>query len=146
MRFIVESNIHVSIKIDDVITVVDFERLSNDEIINLFNAGFAVIKEKLGTLIQYTMMNDKIISERSITSNSLSSHVVSCSFYWEKEYELPDEINNFKSVELHITNKIREDVKRLESDKRFEWVYPVIKNVRFYCDKPHIMGENANND
>lgn len=146
MKFIVESNIHVSVRIDDIITVVDVERLTNDEIINLFNTGFSVIKEKLGPLIQYTMMNDKIISERSITSNSPSSHVVSCSFYWEKEYELPDEVNNFKSVELHITNKIREDIKKIENDKRFEWVYPDIKNVRFYCDKPHIIEENINND
>lgn len=146
MRFIVESNIHVSVRIDDAVTVADIERLTNDEIINLFNAGFAVIKEKLGSLTQYTLMNDKIISERSITSNSMFSHVVSCSFYWEKEYELPDEVNNFKSAELHLTNKIREDIKKLEADKRFEWVYPVIKNVRFYCDKPHIIEENINND
>lgn len=141
MRFIAESNIHVSIRLDDVVTVVDPEKLTNEEIIALFNAGFTVIKEKLGNLLQYTMMNDKIMSERSVTSNSETSHLVNCSFYWEKEYELPEEINTFKSVELHLTNKIREDIKKVETDKRFEWVYPAIKNVRFYCNKPHIVQE-----
>ena len=100
MRFIAESNIHVSIRLDDVVTVVDPEKLTNEEIIALFNAGFTVIKEKLGNLLQYTMMNDKIMSERSVTSNSETSHLVNCSFYWEKEYELPEEINTFKSVKL----------------------------------------------
>lgn len=146
MRYIVESNIHVTIKVDDIVTVVDPERLTNDEIINLFNIGFQIIREKLGVLSQYTMMNDKIMSERSITSNSETSHLVSCSFYWEKEYELDDEINTFKSVELHLTNKIREDIKKLETDKRFEWVYPAIKNVRFYCNKPHVVQEEVTNE
>lgn len=141
MRFIAESNIHVSIRLDDVVTVVDSEKLTNEEIIALFNAGFTVIKEKLGNLLQYTMMNDKIISDRGITSLSETSHIVTCSFHWEKEYELDDEINNFKSVELHLTNKIREDIKKLDSDKRFEWVYPAINNVRFYCDKQHVVIE-----
>ena len=113
MRFIGESNIHVSIMLDDVVKVVDPEKLTNEEIIALFNAGFTVIKEKLGNLLQYTMMNDKIMSERSVTSNSETSHLVNCSFYWEKEYELPEEINTFKSVELHLTNKIREDIKKI---------------------------------
>ena len=117
MRFIAESNIHVSIRLDDVVTVVDPEKLTNEEIIALFNAGFTVIKEKLGNLLQYTMMNDKIMSERSVTSNSETSHLVNCSFYWEKEYELPEEINTFKSVELHLTNKIREDIKKMSEEQ-----------------------------
>lgn len=146
MRFIAESNIHVSIRLDDVVTVVDPEKLTNEEIIALFNAGFTVIKEKLGNLLQFTMMNDKIMSERSVTSNSETSHLVNCSFYWEKEYELPEEINTFKSVELHLTNKIREDIKKIETDKRFEWVYPAIKNVRFYCNKPHVVQEEIKNE
>ena len=139
MRFVPESYIHVSVRIDDTITVTDINRLSDDEIINLFNAAFAVIKEKLGTLSQYSMMNNKMISERSITSYSESSHLVSCSFHWEREYELSDELNNFNSVNLHLTNKIREDLKKLEIDKRFEWIYPDIKNVRFYKDCPDII-------
>lgn len=139
MRFVPESYIYVSVKVDDIITVVDLSRLSDDEIISLFNAAFAIIKEKLGALSQYSMMNNKMISERSITSYSESSHLVSCSFHWEKEYELSDELNNFNSVNLHLTNKIREDLKKLETDKRFEWVYPDIKNVRFYKDCPDII-------
>ena len=136
MRFIPESYIHVSIRVDDIITVVDINRLSDDEIISLFNSAFTIIKEKLGALSQYSMMNNKIISERSVTSNSETSHLVSCSFYWEKEYELPDDVNNFNSVNMHLTNKICEDLKKLEADKRFEWIYPDIKNVRFYKDCP----------
>ena len=139
MRFVPESNVHVSVRLDDVITVANINRLSDDEIIALFNAAFAVIKEKLGTLVQYSMMNNKIISERSVTTFSETSHLVSCSFYWEREYELDDEINNFNSVTMHLTNKIREDLKKLEIDKRFEWIYPDVRNVRFYKDCPEII-------
>ena len=77
MRFVPESNVHVSVRLDDVITVANINRLSDDEIIALFNAAFAVIKEKLGTLVQYSMMNNKIISERSVTTFSETSHLVS---------------------------------------------------------------------
>lgn len=146
MRFIAESTIHVSVRIDDAVTVGDMEKLTDEEIVRLFNIVFTVIKDKLGNLLQYTMMNDKIISERGITSLSNSSHIVTCSFHWEKEYELAEEINNFRSVELHLTNKIREDIKKLDSDKRFEWVYPAVNNVRFYCDKPHVIVEEETKD
>lgn len=139
MRFVPESYIHVSVRVDEAITVADVNRLSDDEIISLFNSAFTIIKEKLGVLSQYSMMNNKMISERSVTSYSEASHLVSCSFYWEKEYELPDEINNFNSVNMHLTNRIREDLKKLETDKRFEWIYPDIKNVRFYKDCPEII-------
>lgn len=148
MRYIAESTIHVSVRVDDTITVSDVSKLTDEEIVRLFNVVFTIVKDKLGNLLQYTMMNDKIISDRGITSLSETSHIVTCSFHWEKEYELGDEINNFRSVELHLTNKIREDIKKLDSDKRFEWVYPAINNVRFYCDKPHVTveGETKNEE
>lgn len=135
IKYIPETNIHTVIRVDDF-EVQDSSRLSNDEIIKLFNLAFTFIKEKLGGLMQYSMMNDKIISDRAIEVLAYNSFDINCSFYWEKEYELNEDIANFKSIELHLTNKINEDMKKLQIDKRVSWVYPDIKNVRIIFEKP----------
>lgn len=141
MKYIPETYVFLSVKIEDQFTVADTNRLTDDEIVKLFNLAFNYIKDKLGNLTQYSMMNDKIMSERSITIHSESSFDVSTSFYWEKEYELPDDINNFKSVELHLSNRISEDLKKVDNDKKIDWLYPDIKNVRFNLTPISIIKE-----
>lgn len=139
LKYIPETNIHLTVKVEGV-EVHDPNRLSNDEIIKIFSSAFSIIKEILGELTQFSMMNDKIISERSIEVIKDNTFNVQCSFYWEKEYELGEEISNFRSVELNLCNKIGEDIKDLEKNKKVSWVYPDIKNVRF------IFTENADNE
>lgn len=133
-KYIPETNVHITVKLSDI-EVVDANKLTNDEIIKIFNTAFSFIKEKLGSLAQYSMMHDKIISERSITVLENKEFNVSCFFYWEKEYELEDTISNFNSIKLHLHNKINEDLKLLSKDKRVEWIYPDIHNVRILCEK-----------
>ena len=106
----------------------------NEEIINIFNVAFSLIKEKLGIYVQYCLMNDKVISERSITVLGNGSFNVNCSFYWEKEYELDETISNFNSIKLHLHNKINEDLEKLSKDKKVEWIYPDIHNVRMFFE------------
>lgn len=133
-KYIPETNVHITLKVENI-EVQDVNRLSNDEIIKIFNAAFAAIKEKLGVYVQYSLMNDKMISERSIEVLENNQYNVSCSFYWEKEYELDDTIANFNSIKLHLHNKINEDLEKLIKDKRVDWVYPDINNVRIVYEK-----------
>lgn len=142
MKYIPETNIHLTVRVEGVPVEVP-QTLTDNEVIQIYNAAFSIVKEKLGTNLQYALINNKIITERSITTSDaeLGNHTVNCSFYWEKEYELSDDINNFKSVEMHLTNRIMDDMKKLESDKRFEWVYPRVKNVRFIL--PQVEQENS---
>lgn len=130
IKYVPETNIHLAIKVEGV-EVPDPNRLSNDDVIKIFSVAFTSIKDILGELTQFSMMNDKVITERSIELLKDNTFNVQCSFYWEKEYELADEIANFRSVELQLTNKIFEDIKILERNKKVSWVYPDIKNVRF---------------
>jgi hypothetical protein len=129
IKYTPETNIHLTVKVENF-EVIDSNHLSNDEIIKLFNIAFAFIKEKLGPLVQYSLMNDKIISERSIDIIGDNIFNVHCSFYWEKEYEIGEGINNFNSIKLHLNNKIYEDIKKLTTDRKFEWVYSDTHNVR----------------
>jgi hypothetical protein len=133
-KYIPETNVHVTVKIDSI-EVADENRLSNEEIIKIFNIAFTYIKEKLGVYVQYSLMNDKMISERSIEVLENNQYNVSCSFYWEKEYELDETISNFNSIKLHLHNKINEDLEKLIKDKRVDWVYPDIHNVRIIQEK-----------
>ena len=130
IKYVPETNIHLVIKVEGI-EVPDPNRLSNDDVIKIFSVAFTSIKDILGELTQFSMMNDKVITERSIELLKDNTFNVQCSFYWEKEYELADEIANFRSVELQLTNKIFEDIKILERNKKVSWVYPDIKNVRF---------------
>ena len=133
-KYIPETNVHITVKVENI-EVQDTNRFSNDEIIKIFNAAFTVIKEKLGVYVQYSLMNDKFITERSIEVLENNQYNVSCSFYWEKEYELDDIIANFNSIKLHLHNKINEDLEKLIKDKRVDWVYPDIHNVRIIQEK-----------
>lgn len=132
MKYIPETYVYTVVKIEDQFTVSDVNRLTDDEIVALFNIAFLYVKEKLGAHTQYSMMQDKIMSERSIKITNESNFLVTISFYWEKEYEIANDITNFKSVELHLNNKILEDLKKVSNDKKIEWLYADIKNVRFF--------------
>ena len=106
-KYIPETNVHITVKVENI-EVQDTNRFSNDEIIKIFNAAFTLIKEKLGVYVQYSLMNDKFITERSIEVLENNQYNVGCSFYWEKEYELDDTISNTQNNATRfiiVTNK-----------------------------------------